>query len=94
MVLEITLVDELTGEAVNSATVDIRLTDIAGNDLAGETWPKAMGYVASSAGIYRTLLSGNIVMEEGASYLYEATSEISGVIGRWSGEVAATRRSF
>ena len=93
-ILELTLVDELTGDPVNSATVAVTLTDIAGAELAGETWPKPLAYVTASAGVYRALLSSSVAMEEGASYLYVATASVAGMVGRWSGDVNAVQRSF
>ncbi len=93
-ILELTLVDELTGDPVNSATVAVTLTDIAGAELTGETWPKPLAYVTASAGIYRALLSSSVAMEEGANYLYVATASVAGMVGRWSGDVNAVQRSF
>ena len=93
-VLEVALVDKLTGNVINGAAVAVTLTDIAGNELAGESWPKALAYVAQSEGIYRTYLSSSVSMEEGANYLYVATADVDGMTGRWSGDVNALRRSF
>ena len=93
-ILEITLVDELTGDPVNSATVAITLTDISGVELTGDTWPKPLVYVAGSEGLYRALLSHNVAMEEGANYLYAATASASGMVASWGGDVNAVRRAF
>ncbi len=59
------LKDHLTGEFVNDADVAVTLTDLDEQELAGETWPRTMEYVAGSSGKYRTVLNYAIAAEVG-----------------------------
>lgn len=54
--------NSLTAEYINDATVEVTVLDSAGNEVAGETWPKAMPYVPDSAGIYRCTLSASLAL--------------------------------
>lgn len=93
-ILEVTLTDALTDAAINSATVTVTLTDIAGNALAGDTWPKTLAYVSASEGLYRGYVASTVELSEGTHYLYEATATKDGMTANWGGDVSAQQRSF
>ncbi len=56
--------DGVTGAYVSDATVTARLKTAAGVDLAGQSWPLSMLYVAGSRGVYRGLLSSSLVITD------------------------------
>lgn len=51
---------------VNDATVTVTIFDSAGVELAGESWPVALPFVATSDGVYRKTFSPfvNLVLGE------------------------------
>lgn len=51
-----------TGEAVNNATVQLTLQDKSGDNIAGQTWPLAMNYVADSNGTYRAIATYTLTL--------------------------------
>lgn len=58
MILEVAeLRNTATGAYLNAATVTATLTDAAGVNLGGQSWPLAMVYVTGSNGIYRATLT-------------------------------------
>lgn len=61
------VVNEVTGAAINDATVTVTLRDRDHRPLSGETWPFAMAYVAASSGQYRAILSASIAYPRGES---------------------------
>lgn len=54
-----------------TATVTVSLADAAGDDVTGESWPKALDYVAASEGVFRVALAAGIGIVAGQAY--EAT---------------------
>lgn len=68
---------------LNSATVTVTVKDSAGVNVTGETWPKAMAYVASSNGKYRATLSDAMAIVPGRYYAAYITAESSGLTGNW-----------
>lgn len=50
------LQNSVSAAYLNAATVTVTLVDSEGTDIAGETWPVSMAYVASSDGNYRATL--------------------------------------
>lgn len=48
-----------------SATVAVTLTDDAGVNVAGETWPLALDYIAGSHGDYQAVLRNELVLVAG-----------------------------
>lgn len=62
------VVDELragSNNFLNNDTVVVTLLDIAGAQIAGETWPFTMTYEAGSNGKYEAVLSETLDIEEG-----------------------------
>lgn len=67
-VLQTIVRDTLTGVAVDDASVVVTLTDAAGAQVTGATWPVALGYLAGSAGVYRVQLDAALPLLVGQSY--------------------------
>lgn len=73
------LKNEVTGAFLNSAVVTATLVDAAGNQVAGETWPKTLSYVTGSDGIYRATLPYTMTLAAGGRY--EAQISVNGGSG-------------
>ena len=80
---------------VNDATVTVTIKDSNGDNVAGETWPVDMDYVAASDGIYRATLAPNSNIEVDSIYTIEidATGNGDGLVGKWEHSVKAKKRS-
>lgn len=80
-VVELTgLTNSVTGAVDNAATVTVTVKDATGaTNVAGETWPKSMAYVAASAGTYRATLSPNLAITSGTRY--RAVVDVTGSNG-------------
>lgn len=88
------LKNEVTGAFLNSATVTATLVDDDGNQVAGETWPKTLEYVADSDGIYRATLPYTLSLAAGGRY--EANISVNagaGLRASWSLPVVARSRA-
>jgi len=77
------LVNEATGEPINSATVTCTLTEAGGGSVTGVTWPVTLAYVADSDGVYRGTLPYNLSLAAGTKYLLRLDVNASGARGRW-----------
>jgi len=62
------LYDNAAAAYVNDATVTVTLTDRAGNEVSGETWPVTLNYVAGSDGKYRGTLSDTLSITAYSQY--------------------------
>jgi len=68
------LTDVATGAFVNTATVSTVLKDkLTGAEIAGQTWPLSMPYVASSNGLYRATLKDSLTVTLGQELVAEVT---------------------
>ena len=79
---------------LNAATVDVTLVDSDDTELAGESWPVTMSYVAASNGDYRATLADTIT---GLSDADAVTAKINadagaGLKGHWEVSLTATTR--
>jgi hypothetical protein len=85
---------EVEGQYLNAATVTVTVKDAAGADVAGTTWPKAMGYVAGTDGNYRVILGDVIVFLVGVQYTAHVSVD-AGVdrIARWKYNFIAKERT-
>lgn len=61
---------------VNDADVTVTIFDCDGEELAGESWPVTLPYVAASDGIYRVTLDVLTGLTEGQ--MYEQVIEVVG----------------
>lgn len=76
MVLEVSgLQNKITGAYLNAAAVAVTLADTAGAAVAGETWPLALSYVASSDGVYRATLEESLGISKDAEYIATVTAD-------------------
>ena len=69
------LTNQRTGAYINNATVTVTLTDLDDTEVAGETWPLAMSYVAASDGKYRATLKDSLSLTEGQRYKATITAD-------------------
>lgn len=60
------LINNITEAYINDATVTVTLIDSnSGDEIVGETWPLAMGYVSASNGKYRANLASTLTVTVG-----------------------------
>ncbi len=71
-----TLTNSVTGTPDTGATLTVVVKDTAGNEVAGETWPKAMAHDAG--GTYRATLNAALAIQVGRTYVAEITATGSG----------------
>lgn len=85
MVVEIRgLENEITGANLNSATVTCTLTNADGDEVAGQSWPMALGYVTDSAGIYRGTLPYSLSISPDSRYTLKIDVNAgAGLRGHW-----------
>jgi len=85
MVLELAeLANEVTGAYINNATVTVTLVDDAGVTVTGDSFPKAMSYVANSNGLYRTTLLDTLNVTRNARYVAQISANGGGGLqGYW-----------
>lgn len=86
MVLEVSgLMNEVSGDFLNSATVTVSLADSDGNPVAGNAWPLALEYVAASDGIYRVTLADTLDLAPNARYVADLIADGgAGLRAQWS----------
>lgn len=60
--------DVITQQYLNAATVEVTLLDGQGEEVEGQVWPQAMGYVTSSEGRYRAVLDDALELKNGGKY--------------------------
>jgi hypothetical protein len=85
--------EELTGDFLNSATVQVTLFNSDGAETTGDTWPKPMPYVANSKGVYRVLLPASLDLQPNGRYAAEIVVDAgSGLLGKWTVDCVARVR--
>jgi len=60
---------------INDATVTVTLTDTAGDEVSGETWPLAMSYVTSSNGKYTATLTDSLSLSPNKRYTAQVVAD-------------------
>ena len=88
------LTNEATGAYINDATVTVTLTDTAGTQIAGETWPLTMGYVSGSNGKYRATLEDTLTVTLGQMLVATVNTLGDGLTGRWVSRPRVVERDF
>lgn len=84
VVLELqALTDAVTGAAITTATVTARVTDEAGADLAGATWPITLAHVGATPGTYRGLIPFGVVLGTGRVFADVTADAGAGLHSRW-----------
>jgi len=85
------LTNSVAGSAVTTATVTATLTDAAGDEVAGQTWPVTLSHV--SAGTYRATLENDLTLTANRAYIATIDATVSGVgVGHWESKVRAVER--
>ena len=56
-----------------AATVQFRIQTAAYVDVAGETWPQAMSYIAGSEGNFLGVVRNDVALQAGVAYRFIAT---------------------
>lgn len=86
--------NELTGAPINDAAVSFRLLTEAGEEVAGDIWPKTMTYVTGSNGDYRATAVYDMALAANGRYTAEITANAGeGLRAQWDAEVVARRRN-
>jgi len=95
MVLELRgLQGEVSGDYIDTATVTVTLTDSAGAEVAGETWPLAMPYVTGSNGKYRATLADTLTLTVGQKYTATISADAgAGLKAKWVEKLVCQQRS-
>lgn len=76
--------EELTGDFLNTATVQVTLFDADGAETTGDTWPKPMPYVANSKGVYRTVLPAALDLQPNSRYAAEINVDAGvSLLAKW-----------
>ena len=94
MLLEVEgLTDDAAGTWVNDASVTVTLKDAAGNEVGGDTWPKAMAYVTGTDGLYRVTLADTLGITANARYVAHVVADSGpGRRAAWEMDVLAKAR--
>lgn len=77
-VLQAVVKDELTQLPINDATVTATLKHRNGGEVAAQTWPLTLAYVALSEGMYRGLILHSITVAIDDELRAEVTATASG----------------
>ena len=90
------LQNEVSGAYLNSATVTVTLVDADGTEVAGETWPLTMDYVAASDGNYRATLTDTLsaLLSSGVDLVAQITANGgAGLNGYWEIPILTATRT-
>lgn len=67
------LKNAISGEFINDAMVSVTICvsdgGVPGAEVAGQTWPTTMDYVAASNGLYRALLEADVELTAKSKYI-------------------------
>jgi len=84
---------EVTGDYIDNATVAVTLKDSDGAEVAGESWPLTMSYVADSNGKYRATLVDTLTLVDRARYTATITADAgAGMRAKWVENLACQLR--
>lgn len=89
------LQNSVSAAYLNAATVTVTLVDSDDAEIAGETWPLSMAYVAASDGNYRATLPDaltGLTTEDAITAQIEADSGV-GLQGSWKIPLVAKTRT-
>lgn len=88
------LKNELTGDFLNTATVQVTLKDATGTNVTGDTWPKTLAYVTASSGIYRATLLYSLGLTADSRYTATVTADAgAGLRAEWNLDCVCRVRS-
>ena len=84
----------LKGVAINDATPQLTIKDLAGTDVSGIVWPLAMTFVAGSSGDYEAVVDKAMQLTEHTGYRAEIVVAASGGRdGTWVRNFTAKERT-
>jgi hypothetical protein len=85
--------DPATNAYVNTATIEVTMTDAEGTAVAGQTFPLLLDYISSSNGNYQGLLEDTRELVDGQLYWLEITANAGGLVKTWKwADVARYRK--
>lgn len=88
------LKNDVSGEYINGAVVTVTLVDSDGNNVAGDTWPKTLPYVAASNGKYRATLKDTLSLTHNSEYMAKVAADAgTDLQGYWELELVARTRT-
>jgi len=90
------LQNEVTAAYMNAATVTVTVVDSADAEIAGETWPLTMDYVATSDGNYRATLTDTLaaLLAAGVALTAQITADGgAGLNGYWELPILTAART-
>ena len=83
--ITVTVANAATGAPITTAVVSMQLTDLAGANIAGQTFPEPLEYVAtpggdfaSLQGVYQGILSSALQLIAGKRYRLVVTCQAAG----------------
>ena len=65
------LYDVISASYINDATVTATVTDLAGTQVSGQTWPATLSYVSASNGKYYVILDEAVAFTANQRYKIE-----------------------
>ena len=77
----------------NSATVTATLKTSGGAEVAGQSWPLTLNYVADSDGTYRGILDDALSIVAGTTYVVHIEATASGLTAHWEISLQAQTRT-
>jgi len=77
------LLNSDTAEYVNDAVVTVTVVDRAGVELAGQSWPETLDYVAASNGDYRCTLQETVAWVDDRGHQARITAVGDGLTQHW-----------
>lgn len=96
VVLTVTgLLDPLTDEYFNGATVNVTVKDLSGTNVSGQTWPLALNYIVASDGDYEGVLEDGMVLTDGRYYEIAVTTNVGAdLVALWRKRLPARYREW
>ena len=70
--------DGITFQVITDATLEVTINDLAGDPVAGITWPVTLIPVADTDGVYRAVMDKAVAVVAGTDYRAELTIAASG----------------
>lgn len=92
MRVSVTELQDVDGNFLNAATVDVTLQDADGEEVDGMDWPLSLNYVAESDGIYRGLLQDTCVLVNRQPIVMVVDVLSGGNKGHWEIPATASKR--
>ena len=87
------LKDSVNDTFINDATVTAVLVDLAGVEIAGQSWPVTLAFVLGSNGDYRATISELVKLIKDTEFIFKITATKAGVgVGFWKFRFVAETR--